>query len=160
MLVQSQYPAQRWIAFQDISSSPSPSPSPRASHAMACDGTRVFVLGGRLAPDTDDITPIYVLDTGMYLLFFISFGQFQSLKTQNTSISRNPTPALSILARRAPRSYRSHHRVPRPKDNHTSHHLLRRMLMQLMGVHLFKKLPLMNWTTPAPGRLLTNKASV
>jgi hypothetical protein len=64
-----QYPAQQWIAFQDIG----PSPSGRSRHAMAYDGTRVFVLGGVLsrgagAHETQDI---YVLDTSMYFLFII-----------------------------------------------------------------------------------------
>ena len=39
---------------------------------MACDGTRVFVFGGKLPPDaqSDKIKPIHVLDTSMYLLLF------------------------------------------------------------------------------------------
>ncbi|KAI0283596.1 hypothetical protein BGY98DRAFT_682331 [Russula aff. rugulosa BPL654] len=52
---------QRWTSFQDIG----PSPSARSSHAMACDGTRVFVLGGKLSAgaQVDDAKPIHVLDT-------------------------------------------------------------------------------------------------
>ena len=40
---------------------------------MACDGTRVFVLGGRLSPgaQVDDVKPIHILDTSMY--FLLSF---------------------------------------------------------------------------------------
>ncbi len=43
---------------------------------MASDGTRVFVLGGALSigVPVDDVKPIHVLDTGMYILFVISFG--------------------------------------------------------------------------------------
>ena len=66
-----EYPAQRWTVFQDIGQSP----SARGSHAMACDGTRVFVLGGELSPGpVDEAKPIHVLYTGMYFLFVISFG--------------------------------------------------------------------------------------
>ncbi len=64
--------AQRWTAFPDIG----PSPSGRRYHSMASDGTRVFVLGGALSigVPVDDVKPIHVLDTGMYILFVISFG--------------------------------------------------------------------------------------
>jgi hypothetical protein len=49
---------------------------------MACDGTRVFVFGGKPPPGTqvDEAKPIHVLDTSMYFLFVISFGQPSSLK--------------------------------------------------------------------------------
>ncbi|KAF8492374.1 hypothetical protein F5888DRAFT_1637137 [Russula emetica] len=52
---------QRWTAFQDIG----PSPCGRSGHAMACDGTRVFVLGGQLSPgeQVDEAKLIHVLDT-------------------------------------------------------------------------------------------------
>ncbi|KAF8492373.1 hypothetical protein F5888DRAFT_1858822 [Russula emetica] len=54
---------QRWTAFQDVGSSP----SGRFGHAMACDGTRVFVLGGELSPgaqvEVDEAKLIHVLDT-------------------------------------------------------------------------------------------------
>ncbi len=72
VLVQTQYPAQRWTAFQDIGSSP----SPRGHHAMASDGTRVFVLGGTFSADTQayEEEPIHVLDTSMYIPFVILFG--------------------------------------------------------------------------------------
>ncbi|KAF8499885.1 hypothetical protein F5888DRAFT_1611171 [Russula emetica] len=64
---------QRWIAFQDMGSSP----SGRSYHAMVRDGTRVFVLGGALSPgaQADENKLIHVLDTSMYFLFVISFGQ-------------------------------------------------------------------------------------
>ena len=73
---------------------------------MASDGRRVFVLGGVLSPgaQADDAKLIHVLDTSMYFLFVISFGQPPSLETQITSITRNPTPTLSILVRRPPNS--------------------------------------------------------
>ncbi len=45
-------------------------------HAMASDGTRVFVLGGDFPADTQAETEhIHVLDTSMYFLFVISFGR-------------------------------------------------------------------------------------
>ncbi|KAF8488139.1 hypothetical protein F5888DRAFT_1879044, partial [Russula emetica] len=52
---------QRWIAFQDIG----PSSSGRSRHAMPCDGTRVFVIGGKLSPgaQVDEAKLIHVLDT-------------------------------------------------------------------------------------------------
>jgi len=72
VVVHAQYPAQRWSAFQDIG----PSPSVRYRHAMASDGTRVFVLGGGLSPGVPvhEAKPIHVLDTRTYFLFVISFG--------------------------------------------------------------------------------------
>ncbi|KAI0283592.1 hypothetical protein BGY98DRAFT_1183841 [Russula aff. rugulosa BPL654] len=56
---------QRWTSFQDIG----PSPNARTNHAMACDGTRVFVLGGRLSPgaQVDDAKPIHILDTKLLI---------------------------------------------------------------------------------------------
>ena len=72
MVVQTQYPARRWTAYQDIG----PSPSARSNHAMASVGTRVFVLGGTSSADTRayEEVPIHVLDTSMYILFVILFG--------------------------------------------------------------------------------------
>ncbi|KAF8499838.1 hypothetical protein F5888DRAFT_1802298 [Russula emetica] len=57
--------AQRWTAFQDIG----PSPCGRRAHAMASDGTRVFVLGGTLSPgaQTDEAKLIHVLDTKLLI---------------------------------------------------------------------------------------------
>ncbi|KAF8492375.1 hypothetical protein F5888DRAFT_1806813 [Russula emetica] len=57
--------AQRWIAFQDIGSGP----SGRSRHAMASDGTRVFVLGGELSPgaQVDEAKLIHVLDTKLLI---------------------------------------------------------------------------------------------
>ncbi len=61
-----QYPDQQWTAFQGIG----PSPSGRWAHAMASDGRRIFVLGGKFLPGAhaDEAKPIHVLDTGMYIL--------------------------------------------------------------------------------------------
>jgi len=141
-LVHIQYLAQRWIAFQDIG----PSPSGRMGHAMACDGTRVFVLGGVLSPgvQADEIKPIHVLDTRIYFLFVISLGQSLSLKTQSILFTRNPTPMLLILVRRPLNSWRSRQRVPRQEDNRISCHLLCQMPMDHITLLLFKKLPQKN----------------
>jgi len=64
-------------------------------HAMACDGTRVFVLGGVLSPggEVAEAELIHVLDTSMCFLFVISFGQPSSLR-QSSSFTRHPTPTL------------------------------------------------------------------
>jgi len=105
---------------------------------MASDGTRVFVLGGKLSAETQvDEEVIHVLDTSMSFLFVISIGYPSRLKTQSASITRNPTPMLSILVRRPHNSRRSHLRVPRPGDDHNSR-LLRWMPMQYMVLLLFK----------------------
>src|ERR1700678_3466123 len=91
--------AQRWTAFQDVGQSP----CGRGGHTMASDGTRVFVLGGKLSPgaQVDEAKLIHVLDTSMSFLFVISFGQPSSLK-QSSSFTRNPTPTLSSIVRRPP----------------------------------------------------------
>ncbi|KAI0283616.1 hypothetical protein BGY98DRAFT_950717 [Russula aff. rugulosa BPL654] len=106
---------QRWSAFQDIGSSP----GGRRAHAMASDGRRVFLLGGKLSPgaQVDEAKPIHVLDTGMYFLFVISFGQPSSLK-QSSSLTRNPTQTLSSIVRRPPSLHRSYPRVTRLRVNH------------------------------------------
>jgi hypothetical protein len=80
---------------------------------MACDETRVFVLGGELSPgaQADETKLIYVLDTSMYFIFVMSFGQLPNVKKQSTSITENPTPTLSILVRRPPNPCGSRQRV-------------------------------------------------
>ena len=49
---------------------------------MACDGTRVFVPGGKLSPgaQVDEAKLIHVLDTSTYFRLVISFGQPSILK--------------------------------------------------------------------------------
>ena len=52
---------------------------------MASDGRRLFVLGGKfsfggkfsLRALMDEAEPIHILDTSMYFIFVISFGQLQ-----------------------------------------------------------------------------------
>src|SRR5882762_3056249 len=132
------------------------SPSGRFGHAMACDGTRVFVLGGRLSPgvQVDETKLIHVLDTGMYFLFVISLRQPLSLKIQSTLFTRYPTLMLSILVRRPLNSWGSRQRVTRPEDNRISRHLLRQMPMQHMMLLLLEMQPQESWITPRPSRLL------
>lgn len=52
---------QRWFMFQNMG----PSPTGRSGHAMASNGTRVFVLGGESSTGTatDEAALIHVLDT-------------------------------------------------------------------------------------------------
>ncbi|KAF8499880.1 hypothetical protein F5888DRAFT_1611052 [Russula emetica] len=128
---------QRWTAFQDVGSSP----SGRFGHAMACDGTRVFVLGGELSPgaqaEVDEAKLIHVLDTSMYFLFVILFGQPSSLN-QSSSFTRNSTPTLSSIARRPPNFRRSYPRVSRPRINHNTGYSLHQMLERRMVPFLLK----------------------
>ncbi len=57
LLVHIRHPARRWFTFQNMG----PSPSGRSGHAMASDGTRVFVLGGEssVGAQADETQPIY-----------------------------------------------------------------------------------------------------
>src|SRR5712672_1952663 len=102
---------------------------------MACDGTRVFVLGGILPPgiQANETKLIHVLDTSLYFLFVISLGQPLSLKTQNSLFTWNPTPTLSILVRRPLNSRGSRQRVTRSEDNDISRHL-RQMSLRHWGM--------------------------
>jgi hypothetical protein len=91
--------AQRWFKFDNVGQSP----HKRSSHAMASDGTRVFVLGGYSGRAwSDKISLIYVFDTSMYFRFVISFGQPPRLRTQRTSSTRIPSLTLSTLMRGPP----------------------------------------------------------
>ena len=156
-LVHIHYPAQQWSTFQDIG----PGPGERGAHAMASDGTRVFLLGGNLSPgaQVDKAKPIHVLDTSTYFLFIISFGQPSNLE-QNSSFARNPTPTPSSIVRRPPILRRSDPRTTRPTVNHNSRHTFCRtgMSAQNMVPLLFKKPE--NWTTPSLWRLLAIKPPV
>lgn len=51
---------------------------------MACDGTRIFLLGGLLSPNAqvDDTKPIHVLDTSVSFLFVISFWTASMFETE------------------------------------------------------------------------------
>ncbi|KAF8492379.1 hypothetical protein F5888DRAFT_910078 [Russula emetica] len=149
--------AQRWIAFQDIGSGP----SGRSRHAMASDGTRVFVLGGELSPgaQVDEAKLIHVLDTSMYFLFVIPFGQSSSLN-QSFSFTRNPTPILSSIVRRLSNLRRSYPRVTQPRINHNTRYCLHQMLEGRMVLFLPKSLPLKTWAALPHRRLLLSETPV
>ncbi|KAF8499852.1 hypothetical protein F5888DRAFT_1610700 [Russula emetica] len=148
---------QRWTVFQDIG----PSPSGRFRHAMACDGTRVFVVGGKFSPgaQVDEAKLIHVLDTSMYLLFVIPFGQSSRLN-QSSSFTRNPTPILSSIVRRPPNLRRSYPRVTRPRVNHNTGYSLHQMLERRMVLFLSKSLPLKTWAALPHRRLLLSETPV
>ena len=78
---------QRWFKLQNVG----PSPYRRSHHAMACNGARVFVLGG-YSPGAglDEISLIHSFDTSMYVRFVNLSGQPHRLKTQRTLRTRNP----------------------------------------------------------------------
>jgi hypothetical protein len=105
-------PAQQWFTIQNVE----PSPSTRRDHAMASDGTRVFVLGGvSLGFGQGDSTAlIHVMDTSTYYLFVISFGQPSYLEAQSTPSIQIPIPTMSSLVRRPLDWRRSHPRGPPP----------------------------------------------
>ena len=61
-LIHLQNSALRWFKFHNAG----PSPHGRSAHAMASDGTRVFVLGGySKGARSDEISLIHVFDTSM-----------------------------------------------------------------------------------------------
>ncbi|SRR6266478_2058619 len=123
-----------------------PSPSGRGYHAMASDGTRVFVFGGVLPSSVpvDEAKPIHVLDTSICFIF----GWPPRSKTPSSSIPRNPTPTVSILVRAPPNLRGNHPRVLCPRDNHKSGQPLRRTPTRHIVLPPFNELPPKNWTTP------------
>jgi hypothetical protein len=106
---------------------------------MACDGTRVFVLGGKLYPgvQVDEARLIHVLDTSMYFFFVVAFGQPSSLK-QSSSITRTPTPTLSSTVRRQPNLRRSYPQVTRPRVNYNTRYYLHQKLERRTVLFLSK----------------------
>jgi hypothetical protein len=109
--------AQRWFKFDNMG----PSPHRRSYHAMASDGTRVFVLGGfSKGAGSDEVPLIHGFDTSMYFRSVISSGQPPRLRTQSTLSTRNPSVTRSILMRRPPNMNGSHPQVPRPRSNHST----------------------------------------
>jgi hypothetical protein len=77
--------AQRWFKFDNVGQSP----HKRSSHAVASDGTRVFVLGGYSeGAQSDEISSIHVFDTSMYFRFVISSAS----KIENTEHIKYPDP--------------------------------------------------------------------
>ena len=83
--------AQRWFKFHNVG----PSPHARSIHAMASDGTRVFVLGGySKGARVDEMSLIHVFDTSMYVCFVNLSGQPFKLRAQSTSSTRIPNLTL------------------------------------------------------------------
>jgi hypothetical protein len=123
-LVHMRNAAQRWFKFHNVG----PSPHSRTYHALASDGTRVFVLGGYSAgARADEISFIHVFDTSTYVRFVNLSGQPSKLRTQSTSSStRNPSVTLSILMRRPPNLRGSHPEVLGPWSNHSTRNPLHR----------------------------------
>ena len=81
-----QHTAQRWLKFHNEGTSP----LERRTHAIASDGTRIFVLGGNSSNAGEDETSlIHVFDTSMYVGFVNLSGQPSKLRTQRTSSTRN-----------------------------------------------------------------------
>ena len=115
--------ALRWFKFHNVG----PSPRGRSAHAMASDGTRVFVLGGySKGALVDDISLVHYFDTSMYVRFVSLFGQPFKLSTQSISSTRNPSLTPSILMRGAPNLRGSHPQVPRLRNNHNTRNPLHR----------------------------------
>jgi Kelch motif len=68
-LVHMRNAAQRWFKISNKGTSP----NRRVFHAMASDGTRVFVLGGYSRDArADQLSLIHVFDTSMYIRSVIS----------------------------------------------------------------------------------------
>jgi hypothetical protein len=151
-LVHMRNAAQRWFKFQNMGSSP----AGRSYHAMASDGTRVFVLGGYSAgARADEISLIHVFDTSMCVRFNLSKQPFK-LRTQRTSSTRNPSVTLSIPMRRPPNLRGSHPQVIRPWSNHNTRHPLHWRHTMLP---VCKTLPPLYRAVP-PCRLLTSETPV
>ena len=75
---------------------------------MACDGTRVFVLGGKLSPGAlgDKTKPIHVLDTSVYFLFVIwAVPKFENTELldypEPDSDTVNPSKKTTLLVRKS-----------------------------------------------------------
>src|SRR6267154_638458 len=139
-LVHMQNAAQRWFKLHNVG----PSPHRRSGHAMASDGTRVFVLGGRLdGAQPDEVSLVHVFDTSMSFLSVVSSGQPPRLRTQRTSSTRNPSVTLSILMRRSPQALRA-------RSNHSTRKRLHRRPTVLP---VCKTLPSLYWAALPPRRL-------
>jgi hypothetical protein len=141
--------AQRWFKFHNEGRSP----HRRSAHAMASDGTRVFVLGGySKGARSDEISLIHVFDTSMYFRSVVSSEQPPKLKTQRISSTRIPNITLSILMRRPPNLRGSHPQLPRPTRNP----LHRRPTV----LPVCKTLPPLYRASLPPCRLLTSEIPV
>ena len=77
-LVYVQNAAQRWVKLHNVG----PVPTGRAGHAMASDGTRVFVLGGE-ARSTSGLSFIHVFDTSSYFFRHPIWAASKITKTED-----------------------------------------------------------------------------
>jgi hypothetical protein len=153
-LVHMRSAAQRWFKFHNVGSRP----LRRSSHAMASDGTRVFVLGGfSKGARADKISLIHVFDTSMYFLSIISSGQPPRLRTQSISSTRNPSVTLPILMRRPPNLRGSHPQLPQPRSNHSTRNPLHR---RPTVFPVCKTPPPLYRAAMPPCRLLTSESPV
>jgi hypothetical protein len=145
--------AQRWFNFHNVG----PSPHKRAYHAMASDGSRVFVLGGNSkGARADEISLIHVFDTSMYFLLVHLSGRLFKLRTQRTSNTQIPSVVMMSIPMRRPRNLRgSHPQVPRPRCNHSTLHPLHRRPPLLLFNSCFKTLTLLQPATLPPRRPFT-----
>jgi len=142
-LVHMRIAAQRWLKFHNVG----PSPHARLAHAMASDGTRVFVLGGHSKDArADDLSHIHFFDTSMYVRFVSLSGQPSKLRTQSTSSTLIPNLTLSILMRR-----------PRPWSNHSTRNPLHRRPTLLP---VCKTVPPLYRAALPPCRILTSETPV
>ena len=83
--------ALRWFEFQNVG----PSPRGRSSHAMASDGTRVFVLGGYSGgAQADETSLIHVFDTSMCFLCHLVWI---ANETENTEHIKYPEHELNAV---------------------------------------------------------------
>ena len=146
--------AQRWFKLRNVGLSP----DGRSAHAMASDGTLVFVLGGRSNDArSDELSLIHVFDTSMYIRFVNLSGQPSKLRIQRTSSTRNPSVTLSIPTGRPPNLRGSHPQVTRPRNNHSirnPHHL------RITLPPVCKTLPPLYRASLPPCRLLTSETVV
>ena len=92
-LVHMRNAAQRWFIFHNVGTSP----LGRSAHAMASDGTRVFVLGGYIdGAHSDAISLIHVFDTRMY---FRCVFIWTASKIKNTEHIKYPGSAEGGVTR-------------------------------------------------------------
>ena len=146
--------AQRWFRFHNLG----PSPYRRAYHAMASEGTRVFLLGGYSSDALEDeVSLVHVFDTSTYFCFVNLSGRPSKLRTQRISSTRNPSVTLSILMRRLPNLRGSHPQVSRPRGNHSTRNPLHRMPAMLP---VCQELPPLYRAALPPCGLLTSESPV
>jgi hypothetical protein len=89
-LVHMRNAAQRWFKFHNVGTRP----RRRSAHAIASDGTRVFVLGGCSKDARVDEILVHVFDTSMYVRFVNLSGRPSKMRTQRISSTRITSVSL------------------------------------------------------------------